>query len=94
MNKTYREEVSLGTKPKDQGWELSLHSLEGVQNRYLSAERTSGAAVLSVEWSVIWQGFSSLSDLLQIRQLAVENSDCKEKAQILSLSEQWWMSNS
>ncbi|KAK2096823.1 hypothetical protein P7K49_025857, partial [Saguinus oedipus] len=42
-------------------------------------------AVLSVKWSVIWQGFSSLSDLIPIRLVAVGSSRCKEKAQALSL---------
>lgn len=42
MEKTKHEEVSLGTKPEDQGWELSPCSPEGVQNRYLSAKSTAG----------------------------------------------------
>lgn len=54
------EEVSLGTKPKDQGWELSLHSLEGVQNRYLSGKRTAGGYCFVGEWSAIWKGFSTV----------------------------------
>lgn len=94
MNKTWHEEFSLGTKPKDQGWELSLHSLEGVQNRYLSGKRIAGVYCFVREWSAIWRGFSSHSDLIWIRLVAVGSSGCKEKAQVLPMFEQRWMSNS
>lgn len=64
MNKTEHEEVSLGTKPKDQGWELSLPSL-GVQNRYLSAGRTAG--ILFCQWSGVSFGRGSAASRTSFR---------------------------
>lgn len=57
-------------------------------------EERQGDTVLSAEQSAFWQELSSLSDLIQIRLVAVGSSGCKESAQAPSLFEPWWMSNS
>lgn len=56
MTKTCREEVSLGTQPKIKAAKCRCMLQKEFQIDTCQEEEWQGAAVVSVEWSVVWQG--------------------------------------
>lgn len=82
MNKTWHKKVSLGSKPEDQGGELSPHCLDGAPYRYLSGQRAGGGC-FGAKQSGKWWSLSILP-LLTRSASCWESQRCKEKAEALS----------